>query len=103
MLPLLEAHDHRHFEIFCYASSTPRTGSPAAAAPWPTCGEMSSALSDEQLADAIRQDRIDILVDLTMHMADNRLLVFARKPAPVQVTLSGLLRHDGAGGTSTIA
>jgi predicted O-linked N-acetylglucosamine transferase (SPINDLY family) len=43
-------------------------------------------LSDEQLADAIRQDQIDILVDLTMHMAKGRLLVFARKPAPVQVT-----------------
>ena len=34
----------------------------------------------------IRQDRIDILVDLTMHMAHNRMLLFARRPAPVQVS-----------------
>ena len=44
-----------------------------------------AGLTDEQLAQLVRQDRIDILVDLTMHMARNRLLVFARKPAPVQV------------------
>ena len=42
-------------------------------------------MSDEAMARRIRDDHIDILVDLTLHMAGNRALVFARKPAPVQV------------------
>ena len=52
-------------------------------------------LSDRQLAERIRGDRIDILVDLSLHTAGNRLLVFARKPAPVQVTMLGLPSTTG--------
>ncbi len=43
------------------------------------------ALNDEALCRLIREDRIDILVDLTMHMAGGRPLLFARKPAPIQI------------------
>jgi predicted O-linked N-acetylglucosamine transferase (SPINDLY family) len=43
-------------------------------------------MSDAQVADLVRSDRIDVLVDLMMHAGTNRLMVFARKPAPVQVT-----------------
>jgi protein O-GlcNAc transferase len=98
-VPLLSAHDRQAFEIFCYADVvrpdevTTRLRSHANA--WRNiCG-----LSDEQVARLVRQDRIDILVDLTMHMARNHLLVFARKPAPIQVCW---LAYQGTTGLGTM-
>jgi protein O-GlcNAc transferase len=86
LLPLLAFHDHGRFEIFCYSAVqvpdalTERCRSLADG--WRSL----VGLTDEQAAEVIRQDRVDILVDLPMHTMNNRLLVFARKPAPVQVT-----------------
>jgi predicted O-linked N-acetylglucosamine transferase (SPINDLY family) len=48
-----------------------------------------SGLTDEALADKIRADRIDVLIDLSGHTGRNRLLTFARKPAPVQASWIG--------------
>jgi protein O-GlcNAc transferase len=52
-------------------------------------------LSDNAASDLIRQDKIDILVDLSGHTAGNRLLVFARKPAPIQITAWGYASGTG--------
>src|SRR5213076_2545761 len=54
---------------------------------------------DEQVATRIEEDGIDVLVDLALHTASNRLLVFARKPAPVQVTFAG---YPGTTGLSAM-
>ncbi|HSH71488.1 MAG TPA: aminotransferase class I/II-fold pyridoxal phosphate-dependent enzyme [Methylophilaceae bacterium] len=53
------------------------------------------ALSDTQLADKIREDGIDILVDLNGHTAGNSLLTFAMKPAPIQASWLGYLSTTG--------
>lgn len=99
LLPLLGQHDHRRFEIFCYDDTLlpdPITGRLRATADeW----RHTVGVTDEQLADMIRADRIDILVDLSLHMARNRLLTFARKPAPVQLTFAG---YPGTTGLSTM-
>ena len=99
MRPLLESHDHDHFEIVCYSdirkpdSNTEHCR--AQADLWRDVHQFST----EQLDHTIREDRIDILVDLAMHTVGNRLLVFARKPAPVQVTY---LAYPGTTGLDTI-
>lgn len=54
-----------------------------------------SELSDTALHKRIRQDDIDVLIDLSGHTADNRLPVFARKPAPIQISWFGYLATTG--------
>jgi predicted O-linked N-acetylglucosamine transferase (SPINDLY family) len=95
LVPLFTHHDRRQIEIVAYSdvrAPDALTGRLKSLADmWcPTVG-----LSDAQLAERVRADRIDILVDLALHTAGNRLLVFARKPAPVQVTMLGLPATTG--------
>jgi protein O-GlcNAc transferase len=56
-------------------------------------------LSDQALADQIRGDRVDLLFDLAGHTANHRLLVFARQPAPIQLTWLG---YPGTTGLAAI-
>jgi protein O-GlcNAc transferase len=97
--PVLAHHDKIQFEIYCYANSaisdTVTERLMAEADHWLTCHSMS----DEQLAQRIRADGIDILVDLSGHTAYNRLSVFARKPAPIQITYLG---YPGTTGLSAM-
>jgi len=87
--PILRQHDRSQFELFCYYNygvadkTTERIR--VLADHWCAC----SGLSDDELAQRIRDDGIDILMDLSGLSAYNRLLTFARKPAPVQATWVG--------------
>ena len=98
-LPLFSSHDHSHFEFFCYSSVASPDGVTERLRACTDVWRNVARSSDEQLAETIRNDRIDVLVDLTMHMAGSRLLLFARKPAPVQVCW---LAYPGTTGLSTI-
>jgi protein O-GlcNAc transferase len=95
LLPLLREHDHGQMEIFCYSNVV---RADAITGQIQGCADVWRdivRISDSQAADLIRQDRIDILVDLMLHTAGNRLLIFARKPAPVQVTYLGYCAGTG--------
>jgi predicted O-linked N-acetylglucosamine transferase (SPINDLY family) len=89
MRPLLEGHDRERVEVYCYASvRRPDEFTERARRAADVWRDVLS-LDDAGLAERIREDEIDILVDLTQHMANNRLLLFGRKPAPVQVSWLG--------------
>jgi predicted O-linked N-acetylglucosamine transferase (SPINDLY family) len=93
--PILAFHDRNNFAVHIYSNHgqvddmTKRLASYVDA--WTPCLH----LNDDQLAQQITADGIDILVDLSGHTAYNRLPVFARKPAPIQVTYIGYAGTTG--------
>ena len=94
-VPILRHHDHAKFEIVAYSCS------PVRDAKTDLCRSLvdrwvdASRLGDDQLANQIRADKVDILVDLSGHSAGHRLTLFARKPAPIQVSAVGSVTGTG--------
>lgn len=86
LLPPIECHDRDKFEIYCYSSTINRDDLAArfhdASDHWVEIVGWSA----EAIARRVREDGIDILIDCAGHMEGSLLLVFARKPAPVQVS-----------------
>jgi tetratricopeptide (TPR) repeat protein len=88
--PVLVNHDAAQIEAFCYANVTkPDDITRRLQDEYQDHWRVITGLNDEQASHLIRQDGIDILVDLTGHGGDNRLSLFALKPAPVQMTWIG--------------
>jgi predicted O-linked N-acetylglucosamine transferase (SPINDLY family) len=95
VLPLLREHDHRQMEIFCYSNVVRADALTDQLRRYADAWRGIVGLSDSQAATLIRQDGIDILVDLALHTAKKGLTVFAHKPAPVQVTYLGYCSSTG--------
>jgi predicted O-linked N-acetylglucosamine transferase (SPINDLY family) len=95
LVPLFKNHDHADFEIVCYSGvidPDPRTDE--------FCGladrwRSTKGMADDAMAEMIRADEVDILVDLTQHLADNRLPVFAHRAAPLQISFAGYPESSG--------
>ncbi len=93
--PLLEHLDRKRFELTCYYNNSVtdpvQERLQQASEHWVAV----ESWNDDALADQIYKDAIDILIDLSGHSAHNRLPVFARRPAPVQMTWLGYPNTTG--------
>jgi predicted O-linked N-acetylglucosamine transferase (SPINDLY family) len=99
LIPLFANHDKSQFELYVYSQVDKPDFYTYRFRQIADHWHDVQKLSDDQLAGLVRRDQIDILVDLHQHMAGNRLPVYARKPAPVQIAFAG---YPGSTGLKTI-
>ncbi|MFQ5509882.1 MAG: tetratricopeptide repeat protein [Leptospirillia bacterium] len=97
--PILAAHDQAHFSVTCYANVGAEDDTTERLRRMATNWLDVWKMSDAELAQRIRDDRIDILVDLAGHTGNTRVRVLAHRAAPVQVTYLG---YPATTGLSTV-
>jgi protein O-GlcNAc transferase len=99
LAPLLRHHDHQAFEIFLYSQLDNGDWMTEKFQSYADQWRKTIGVSDKDVAEQIRRDKIDILVDAKLHCAENRLMVLAHKPAPIQVSWLG---YPGSSGLETM-
>jgi predicted O-linked N-acetylglucosamine transferase (SPINDLY family) len=93
--PILENHDRAAFEVTCYSNYADDNDVAQTLRRFCTSWHDISSLDDEAFVQKVRDDAIDVLVDLSGHTSRNRLSAFARHPTPVQATWLGYLNTTG--------
>jgi predicted O-linked N-acetylglucosamine transferase (SPINDLY family) len=92
---ILKHHSHDAFEVICYSDLQRPDAGTERLRQYSDQWVDTACLSDAELAQRIVDDRIDLAVDLTGHLPGSRLLAFARRPAPVQITYMGYQHTTG--------
>ncbi|MDB9339432.1 FkbM family methyltransferase [Nodularia spumigena] len=93
--PVLQNHDRTQFEVFCYGEVKEPDAVTDEIIDICDGWRSTVGLSDLQVAELIQTDRIDILIDLAGHTANNRMMVLGMKPAPIQATYLGYFATTG--------
>ena len=93
--PILIHHDYDNFAVFCYSAGTIRDATTDRIKALPCTWRDMAGVALATLVQQIREDRIDILVDLSGYTADNRIDAFARRPAPLQISWIGYPNTSG--------
>lgn len=92
---VLAAHDHAGVEVTCYSNNAENDQTTERLKTLADHWRTITGLKDEDAEALIRSDGIDILVDLSGHTYQERLALFARKPAPIQCTWLGYYATTG--------
>lgn len=92
---LFKDFDRNQFEVYGYANVPLPDQWTSAFASMSTKWCNTSLMTDDQIADKIREDGVDILMELGSHTADSRSLVIAQRPAPIQVSYIGIGNTTG--------
>ncbi len=95
--PILAGHDRESFDVFCYSNTDETDARTLEMQQQGHCWRSIAGIDDLRAAEQIHADAVDILVDLSGHTRGNRLGVFARRPAPVQISYLGYLNTCGMG------
>jgi len=93
--PVLASHSHEQYEVFCYSDVLVPDNVTERLQGYADQWRNIAGMPDAEVAELIRKDGIDILMDLAGHTGYNRMLLFARKPAPVQVSWLGYPNTTG--------
>jgi predicted O-linked N-acetylglucosamine transferase (SPINDLY family) len=96
LLPIIAAHDSSRFKLYAYSDlERAREDQVSAAYKAHVTWQDTGALSDEALAERIRQDRIDVLIDPVAFVPGTRFLALARRPAPIQISFPTMTTCGG--------
>ncbi len=99
MIPVFREHNRSQFEIYAYSSTLRKDELTNEFEKLSDHWRDISHSTDDEALRIIRNDKLDILIDLTMHLSGSRLMVFAHKPAPIQFTFAA---YPGTTGLSAI-
>ncbi|MGZ3237659.1 MAG: O-linked N-acetylglucosamine transferase, SPINDLY family protein, partial [Burkholderiaceae bacterium] len=92
---VLAHYDRSRFEVTCYAFNAQTDDVTDRLRTYVDHWRSLANVDDIEAAELVRQDGIDILIDLSGHTAGNRLDIFIRKPAPIQISWLGYANTTG--------
>lgn len=87
--PVLTSHNHKKFEVYCYSNVSSADDKTRHIQKYVDKWRNIVGMPDELVAQNIRNDGIDILIDLAGHTGGNRILLFTHKPTPLQISWIG--------------